>query len=63
MHDSRGMPSMRANKLLLAATCDQVHRPSTAVDELSEVNANTKEQSTIELQSAGVQTMHSPLTG
>jgi len=61
-HDSRGMPRMRANRLLLAALYSQAHQQSTAVDELSEVNANTQGGRTVAAQSTGVQTMHSPLT-
>jgi hypothetical protein len=53
---------MRANRLLLAALYSQAHQQSTAVDELSEVNANTQQETTIAVQSTGVQTMHSPLT-
>ncbi len=62
MHDSRGMPRMRANRLLLAAIYSPAHQPSTAVDENSEVNANTQGQTTVAMQTTGVQTMHSPLT-
>ncbi len=61
MHDSRGMPRKRASRVLLAALYSQANQSSTAVDELSAVDANTKGRTTV-AQSTDVQTMHSSLT-